>query len=70
MQARDWLSSYWSGYNSPSQLSRIRNTGVPNNFLKEVRGSCCCVCLPLAAAVTQLQAHALDDVMPFIVSSS
>ena len=36
-QARDWLSSYWSGYNSPSQLSRIRNTGVPLNFLKEVR---------------------------------
>lgn len=35
-QARDWLSSYWSGYNSPSQLSRIRNTGVPLNFLKEV----------------------------------
>ena len=35
-QARDWLSSYWSGYNSPSQLSRIRNTGVPANFLKEV----------------------------------
>ena len=36
VQARDWLSSYWSGYNSPSQLSRIRNTGVPQNFLKEV----------------------------------
>ena len=35
-QARDWLSSYWSGYNSPSQLSRIRNTGVPKDFLKEV----------------------------------
>ena len=34
---RDWLSSYWSGYNSPSQLSRIRNTGVPMDFLKEVR---------------------------------
>ena len=38
-QARDWLSSYWSGYNSPSQLSRIRNTGVPLNFLKEVSSS-------------------------------
>lgn len=35
---RDWLSSYWSGYHSPSQLSRIRNTGVPMEFLKEVRG--------------------------------
>ena len=32
VQARDWLSSYWSGYNSPSQLSRIRNTGVPPEF--------------------------------------
>ena len=36
-QARDWLSSYWSGYNSPSQLSRIRNTGVARDFLKEVQ---------------------------------
>lgn len=35
-EARDWLSSYWSGYNSPSQMSRIRNTGVPLDFLKEV----------------------------------
>jgi hypothetical protein len=39
-EARDWLSSYWSGYNSPSQLSRIRNTGVPLDFLKEVRYTC------------------------------
>ena len=41
LQARDWLSSYWSGYNSPSQLSRIRNTGVPQNFLKEVGHLAC-----------------------------
>ncbi len=49
MQARDWLSSYWSGYNSPSQLSRIRNTGVPQNFLKEV--SLCRAGPPLVQSV-------------------
>lgn len=32
----DWLSSVWSGFQSPNQLSRIRNTGVPIDFLKEV----------------------------------
>jgi 2-oxoglutarate dehydrogenase E1 component len=37
LQAKDWLSSYWSGYNSPSQMSRIRNTGMPLEVLKEVR---------------------------------
>lgn len=26
-QKRDWLSNYWSGFKSPEQLSRIRNTG-------------------------------------------
>ena len=36
----DWLSSVWSGFNSPSQTSRIRNTGVPIDFLKEVRCHC------------------------------
>ena len=35
--ARDWLSSYWKGFMSPDQMARIRNTGVPMNFLKEVR---------------------------------
>ena len=34
--ARDWLSSYWKGFNSPDQIARIRNTGVPMDFLKEV----------------------------------
>lgn len=24
---RDWLAAYWSGFKSPEQLSRIRNTG-------------------------------------------
>lgn len=30
----DWLSSYWAGFMSPSQHSRIRNTGVPLDLLK------------------------------------
>ena len=34
--ARDWLSSYWKGFMSPDQMARIRNTGVPMEFLKEV----------------------------------
>ena len=36
-EAKDWLSSYWAGFNSPNQIARIRNTGVPMNFLKEAR---------------------------------
>ncbi|KAK9823376.1 hypothetical protein WJX72_002327 [[Myrmecia] bisecta] len=35
-EARDWLSSYWKGFMSPHQQARIRNTGVPMDFLKEV----------------------------------
>ena len=27
--AKDWLSSYWSGFMSPHQKARIRNTGAP-----------------------------------------
>jgi 2-oxoglutarate dehydrogenase E1 component len=34
--AKDWLSSYWSGFMSPHQKARIRNTGVPNDVLQEV----------------------------------
>ena len=34
--AGDWLSSYWKGFMSPDQMARIRNTGVPMDFLKEV----------------------------------
>ncbi len=30
----DWLSSYWAGFMSPHQHSRIRNTGVPLDLLK------------------------------------
>lgn len=26
-QKRDWLSAFWAGFKSPSQLSRVRNTG-------------------------------------------
>lgn len=48
VQARDWLSSYWSGYNSPSQLSRIRNTGVPAEVLKEVRSLSHAFLLPVS----------------------
>ncbi len=46
----DWLSSYWAGFMSPSQHSRIRNTGVPMDLLR-VRtllsnsGACCVVCM-------------------------
>ena len=32
----EWLSSVWKGFMSPSQASRIRNTGVPLDLLKEV----------------------------------
>ncbi|KAL0282740.1 UNVERIFIED_CONTAM: 2-oxoglutarate dehydrogenase, mitochondrial [Sesamum angustifolium] len=35
-QRRDWLSAYWSGFKSPEQLSRIRNTGVKPEILKNV----------------------------------
>ncbi|PWA95636.1 2-oxoglutarate dehydrogenase, E1 component [Artemisia annua] len=35
-QKRDWLSNYWSGFKSPEQLSRIRNTGVQPELLKDV----------------------------------
>ncbi|PKI65780.1 hypothetical protein CRG98_013852 [Punica granatum] len=33
---RDWLSSHWSGFKSPEQLSRVRNTGVKPEILKNV----------------------------------
>ncbi|KAK4476663.1 hypothetical protein RD792_015823 [Penstemon davidsonii] len=35
-QRRDWLSAYWTGFKSPEQLSRIRNTGVKPEILKNV----------------------------------
>lgn len=34
--AKDWLSSYWKGFMGPDQLARIRNTGVPKEFLRDV----------------------------------
>ncbi|KAE8691913.1 2-oxoglutarate dehydrogenase, E1 component isoform 3 [Hibiscus syriacus] len=33
---RDWLSAYWTGFKSPEQLSRVRNTGVKPEILKNV----------------------------------
>ncbi|GFY83622.1 2-oxoglutarate dehydrogenase, E1 component [Actinidia rufa] len=33
---RDWLSAYWTGYKSPEQISRVRNTGVKPEILKNV----------------------------------
>ena len=36
---RDWLSSHWSGFKSPEQLSRIRNTGyVCVSIFGQVKG--------------------------------
>lgn len=33
---RDWLSAYWTGFKSPEQISRVRNTGVKPEILKRV----------------------------------
>lgn len=33
---RDSLAAYWSGFKSPEQLSRIRNTGIKPEILKNV----------------------------------
>ncbi|CBI31715.3 unnamed protein product, partial [Vitis vinifera] len=33
---RDWLSAYWAGFKSPEQISRVRNTGVRPEILKNV----------------------------------
>ncbi len=30
-EAKDWLSSYWSGFMGPHQKARIRNTGAACN---------------------------------------
>ncbi|KAJ8562717.1 hypothetical protein K7X08_031169 [Anisodus acutangulus] len=35
-QKRDWLSAFWSGFKSPAQLSRVRNTGFKPEILKDV----------------------------------
>lgn len=32
----EWLSSKWSGFKSPRQLSRVRSTGVNVNVLRSV----------------------------------
>jgi len=33
---KDWLASHWQGFMSPAQLSRIRNTGVHEQVLRQV----------------------------------
>eukprot|EP00959_Pyramimonas_sp_CCMP1952_P365095 7645126-Pyramimonas_sp.AAC.1 len=35
-QKRDWLTSYWSGFKSPDQLSKVRSTGIPLEKLKQI----------------------------------
>lgn len=30
---RDWLSAYWTGFKSPEQISRVRNTGYFGFFV-------------------------------------
>eukprot|EP01018_Ginkgo_biloba_P020795 Gb_16333 [translate_table: standard] len=35
-RTRDWLAAYWSGFKSPEQVSRLRNTGVKPEILKNV----------------------------------
>ena len=35
----DWLSSVWEGFKTPAQRSRIRNTGAPDELLKDVTNS-------------------------------
>ncbi|XRB17367.1 2-oxoglutarate dehydrogenase E1 component [Pseudoscourfieldia marina] len=34
--AREWLASLWEGFKSPDSLSKIRNTGVPIEILREI----------------------------------
>lgn len=33
---KDWLASHWQGFHSPAQMSRIRNTGVKMDLIKQV----------------------------------
>ncbi|KAL3697003.1 hypothetical protein R1sor_011079 [Riccia sorocarpa] len=33
---RDWLAAFWAGFKGPEQLSRVRNTGVEPEILKQV----------------------------------
>ena len=49
--AKDWLSSYWSGFMSPNQKARIRNTGAI-----DVQGSEVCGSAHLAQCLSSWQA--------------
>ena len=43
---RDWLSAYWTGFKSPEQPSRIRNTGY-DNLMSLLLGKFPVVCIAL-----------------------
>ncbi|KAI3991516.1 hypothetical protein MKX01_017135 [Papaver californicum] len=36
LKKRDWLAAYWTGFKSPEQVSRVRNTGVKPEILKSI----------------------------------
>ena len=36
VQKRDWLTSFWSGFKSPDQISRVKTTGVAHDTLLRV----------------------------------
>jgi len=38
-QKRDWLTSYWAGFKSPDQLSKVQSTGIPRDSLMKI-GKC------------------------------
>ncbi|XP_002966013.2 2-oxoglutarate dehydrogenase, mitochondrial [Selaginella moellendorffii] len=35
-KTQDWLAAYWTGFKGPEQLSRLRNTGVKPEILKNL----------------------------------
>ena len=41
-EARDWLSSYWTGFMGPHQKARIRNTGAHTLQLPGARTGISC----------------------------
>ena len=36
LEKRDWLASFWSGFKSPDQMSRVKTTGVEADTLLRV----------------------------------
>ena len=53
---QEWLSNVWAGFNSPSQRSRIRNTGAAP-CLHEYQAATChgILCLLLIAALLSMR---------------